>query len=832
MPTNIALALSKLFEKHRILFWYDRERNLCAEFETLDLPGITKIELANNEYGVKYRVLRQQPERKFLLYHDGPQPDDLANWLLDVQLAFGEFRTDQIGLWLSELELGPEYSVLLQAHQDFFKEVKWRSALKNKLATNDNADQIQQKMLAVYANTEPNLDDILFALLQELANGKAEKIILISQGSLAGFFWQSLKQAYGYQATEPLIRDFAVELFKTGYALGVQGQPSLSSEALVFLKRWKDSRRYETSFEQLSAEVASILDIENDLVKRDIRVLLDMDYFRLIDQKIVYDLIQAVAARTVATPDVLNWIRKRRQSHWYADFASIYEAIDRAAQFFQLLSEVTLTMDSLTDGIQRYRQTWFRLDQLYRKFVFFVREAGQASLLNKLADQVENQYTNNFLLAVNDRWQVVVDQAKRWDASPISLQRRFFERIIQPYLRKDIKVCVIISDALRYEIGEELQSLICQEDRYSAELDCLLAMLPSYTQLGMASFLPNQTLSIAEGDSGLVLVDGQATQGLANRAKILQQNLYGRAAAVKAEDIMDLKGDDVRSLVRENDILYIYHNQIDSVGDKLESEERVFTAVEDTLQDLVKLIKKLAGNNANNLIVTADHGFIYQNRALDESDFAGTDVSGDQILYRNRRFVLGRGLKHQPSVCTFTMAQLGLEGNLEVQIPKSINRLRLKGSGTRYVHGGASLQEVVIPVLKINKKRQSDLSQVEVAILRGANTLITASQLTVTFYQQQAVTDKIQPRNLRAGLYSASGELISDSHELVFDRPSDNTRDRETTVTFYLSHKAEDYNQQEVILRLDEKVPGTSQYKEYRSLRYTLRRSFTSDFDF
>jgi hypothetical protein len=48
---------------------------------------------------------------------------------------------------------------------------------------------------------------------------------------------------------------------------------------------------------------------------------------------------------------------------------------------------------------------------------------------------------------------------------------------------------------------------------------------------------------------------------------------------------------------------------------------------------------------------------------------------------------------------------------VEVQIPKSINRLRLKGSGSRFVHGGASLQEVVIPVLKINKKRQSDVGR-------------------------------------------------------------------------------------------------------------------------
>ena len=62
---------------------------------------------------------------------------------------------------------------------------------------------------------------------------------------------------------------------------------------------------------------------------------------------------------------------------------------------------------------------------------------------------------------------------------------------------------------------------------------------------------------------------------------------------------------------------------------------------------------------------------------------------------------------------------MGLDGDIEILIPKSINRLRLKGSGSRFVHGGASLQEVVIPVLRINKKRQSDIDAVEVEILRS-----------------------------------------------------------------------------------------------------------------
>jgi hypothetical protein len=119
-----------------------------------------------------------------------------------------------------------------------------------------------------------------------------------------------------------------------------------------------------------------------------------------------------------------------------------------------------------------------------------------------------------------------------------------------------------------------------------------------------------------------------------------------------------------------------------------------------------------------------------------------------------------------------------------------------------------------------------------VEILRSANSIISSGQLTVAFYQVEAVTEKVQPRRLRAGLYTTSGKLISDQHELTFGILSDNAREREVRVQFVLTREADAANNQEVILRLDERVADTAQYRDYRSARYVLRRSFTSDFDF
>lgn len=831
---KISQALSNLFDKQRIVFWYDTRLEFRADFETLELPDVEKIELANNEFGVKYRLLREQPEQKFLLYREGAEPPHLHNWLLDVQLASGNcFRTDQVALWLAELELGPDCYPLLEAHVAFFESAKRREALGKLLEPGDSQNLLQRKMLAVCAGNEPRLDVILENLLGDLAASKDVRIKLIESSGLNVYLWEQVKRAYGYSSEQPGLHDFVIELFKACFMLGIDPayKARLSAEALVFLKRWKDSRSHEQSFEALSEQCAAVLQIDDKLQTLDWRSLLELDYFELIDRKILSELVRAVVARTVTAQEVEQWVRQRRQSHWFERFKDVYLALEHAAQFIQVLDITQLQMESLTDGVQKYVSQWFRLDQRYRKFVYHLRESGQASLLGELAMQVENLYGNNYLSRLNDRWQQHVDAAQQWEAAPVVLQRNFFSRYVQPFVERKTKVCVLISDAFRYEVGEELQSLIRQEDRFEAELEPMLSMLPSYTQLGMAALLPNNSLQLADNDSGDAIVDGQSAQGSVNRGKILATRVPA-SQVVRAKDLLAMNQADSRALLRDNEVVYVYHNLIDKTGDTRDTEERVFSAAEETLSELIRLVKKLTNANASNVLITADHGFIYQNHPLQESDFLSGEPEGDEVLYRDRRFVLGRSLREGASFKTFNPVQLGLTGTLMVQIPKSINRLRLKGSGSRFVHGGATLQEVVIPVIRINKKRQSDVGRVEVEFIGGGGKTITTGQLAVVLYQTEAVTEKLQSRRLRAGLFTLDGELVSDQHELLFDFSSANPRERELPVRFILSRKADEANNQQVELLLEETVDGTSHFTRYKAARYTIRRSFSSEFDF
>ena len=832
---EIKQALTRIFGRHRIVFWYDRKRELRHEFDAVSLPDVEKIALGNNQFGVKYRILRQQPDQKFLLYHEGPPPPDLENWLLDVQLAHGQFRADQVSLWLSEIGLGLEFIDVVTPHTEFFQAARRREALKDILGKNDTPRQVRLKMLAVCARAEPRLDDILKNLLNELAAGRDDKLRLIERSSLADFLWEQLERSYSYTSESSGLRDFVITLFKSCYAMALDEPSQLNGDALVFLKQWRDSVRHQQAFRALSDDCADILGIKEDLQGRDYRTLLAVETFELVDRKILSDLVRDVTKRTIAGVETERLIRRRRQSHWYDDYRHEYTAVEEAAAFMDALEQVDLTLQSavgtVASVIEQYTRVWYQLDQRYRKFIYHIRQSGQTTLFDTLAQKVENLYTNSYLLKLNNQWQALVDDLDTWDGGSVLVQQDFFSRRIQPFLARDNKVFVVISDGMRYEIGEELLCLIRQEDRYDADLEPALTLLPSYTQLGMAALLPHERLEIAD-DGSTVLVDGESSAGTQNRKKILEQALPGRATALRAEDLLAMNRDESRALFREHDVVYVYHNRIDATGDKRDTEERVFDAAEDTLEELVRIVKKLANANVTNMLVTADHGFIYQNQVLDESDFAGQNPQGAEVKKRNRRFVLGRGLVETSSFKRFTSAQMGLDGDLEMLIPKSINRLRVRGAGSRFVHGGASLQEIVIPVLKINKKRESDVRQVDVDILRGASSVITSGQLSVTFYQAEPATEKVQPRRLRAGIYTQDGVLISDRHEMLFDLTSDNPREREIPVRFILTQKADEANEQDVFLRLEEKVKGTAHYRDYKRVRYILRRAFTSDFDF
>ena len=833
---SIEKILLQKFENSRIICWRDTKCELHDEFEALNLPEVEKIEVQNNEFSVMHRVLRGEPEKKFLIFSSGPVPKDSDNWLLNLELTYDIFQADQASLWLSELGLGYEFSNLTEAHPQFFASAKRRLALKKMLGEHDSENAIRMKMLAVTVGSERRLDWVLEKLLQELSEEENSKYTEIERYNLTGFLWKKTAEHYGYTSQNPSVKDFAFRLYHACFLMSLSADcPSeirLNDEALVFLKRFKDSRQNGNAFEKCSDMVADTLGnaITEVLAKCDLSAVSSLDVFKEVDRYILTALANGIISRTLPAVECSNIIRERRSTFWYQKLEHVYQALDYASMFLSVQSSTKIAVDSLANGFDCYTKQYFRLDQLYRKFIFHANAANQNDLLKNIYELVENFYSNNYLLPLNNLWQDKLSAYAQWPVPGINQQSHFFKDHIDNILDKDKKVFVIISDALRYEIAEELQRKITLEDRYTAELEAACSVLPSYTALGMAALLPHKNLELTCSNNAVaVSVDGLSTLGSAARAKVLASKVP-HSSVLTAEELNSLTRDDGRALFRDNDVVYIYHNTIDATGDDLASEGKTFEAVENAIAEIISMLKRLTGYNVTNIIVTADHGFIYQNRELPNDEFLSGEPAGADIAKVNRRFVIGKNLSPGDGLLKYNLETLELQGNCEVQIVKSINRLRVNGSGSRYVHGGATLQEIVVPVLKINKKREGDLSYVDVDIISGMQ-VITSGQMAVRFYQQQPVEGKLLPRKLEVALYSQDDKLISDKHELLFDLTGKEPRDREITCGLVLTRDAEKYNGQEIVLKLRELESGTTYYKDYLTRKYQLRRQLV-DLDF
>jgi hypothetical protein len=107
-----------------------------------------------------------------------------------------------------------------------------------------------------------------------------------------------------------------------------------------------------------------------------------------------------------------------------------------------------------------------------------------------------------------------------------------------------------------------------------------------------------------------------------------------------------------------------------------------------------------------------------------------------------------------------------------------------------------------------------------------------ADKSSGTLYQTHPVSEKQQQRDVLAGIYTSDGTLISDEHQLTFDYTSQNARERELPIKFLLAREADRFNNQDVFLKLRERIGKTSHYDDYSSHRFQLRRGISTDFDF
>ena len=836
MSSNIKKTLIKKFRDHRVIFWYNEQgqEEIQQAYDELALKGVEKIRVANNEFEIKYRILKQAPKQQFLIYRTGEKPANEDNWLLDLELAHELFFTDQEAMHLQELGLDYGFKDLIADHAAFFSAKDRRAKLKELIGKGDDYHELRYKLLAVVFNTENiSLLTYIYAHATQLGKGKDQLEKDLARFNLQDFYWQEIAQRYGYANEQPTIYDFLIDVFQQNFVLG--SDKKLTKESNLLLALWKDTMTYRASYDVIAQKIAADSDVEKQLQTATVEEIVQDDSFKDVDYKIIHELVQLIVAEEIPADKVSKYVKQRENKYWFGEFIHLYRSLEVSAALIALIRQYgTTTYDNFEKGVAHYANTLYEIDQLYRQFIWHYRQTNQNRILAALAEKVEKVYTNDWLLTYNDNWQQkVIDPLKIYPNDLKNSQQQFFERQVKPIISKGQRLFVIISDALRYECGVELTKKLQAEKSYSAKIDYQICSLPSYTQLCMASLLPHKELTFIEKPKQVqVNVDGMSSKGLSGRNKILATNSGVRATAISAQDFMKIKNTKTegRAFVKQYDLIYLYNNKIDATGDSLKSEDDVFYSVETEMDFLINLVKKIANSAGTNIIITSDHGFSFQESKLTDSDFTKSNHTG-KVWEDNRRFIIGQDLKGDAATKAFRGTQLNINSDVDVLIPKSINRLRASGATSRFIHGGATLQEIVTPMIRVTANKSNTTRLVDIDIIQSTNR-ITTNILPVSFIQSEVVTETVLPRTIEAAIYAEDGTLLSDRFKYHFDIDEGSERQREVKHRFQLSAKASGiYKNKAVQLVLKSPVEGTSKWKAYREYPYTLNISFKNDFD-
>ena len=874
--------LCALSERNALLFWEDEagafaadvtgagggerpaggddpagDAETLADGAPLELPGCEVLVAAGNALSIKRRVLVDAPDGRYLVYRAGGAPE--VDFLRDIKLMAAPVNLSHEAAWTEDLGLAPSLEPVVAAHAGFFGARERREALARLLGqaewTRDGADEpgLLLAMLCVCCRVQAEraVDarrQVAERLVEEHALGRAESWRAVQLSRLEGALWSALQEAFGYRSEPPSVDDFSIALVASACA-GVRGEePELTGDADIVLDEMANDRAHRAGYEALIDAVADAAVPPERLEAAPDEALVASRHLPAADDC----LLRRFAARVRAGEDVADAVadarRRRIGVHHFDAWEGAYRALEAAARVMAgaaRLERELADAGGAADLVQRYRSSWCAVDRAYRKFRLHLGSARrvESAVFGELEPKVEQAYAG-FCTDLAAAWQQRVLQAGCWpptrgakgagaagagagaDAG-VPCQAAFFNEQVQPYLGG--RVAVVVSDALRYEAGTECAGRWSALSHVAVEEDAMLCAVPSYTQLGMAALLPHDAdgLSLDPGTLA-ALVDGQPVSGTAGRGKVLAAAVPG-AVAMSAHDAQTPEGTEALGAAP---LAYLYHNHIDAVGDKAATESETPRAVEDALDQLDALLKLLRGCGFKTIYLTADHGFLYQE---DQTHLEYADVEGLKLVTdaeeaeRTRRFVAAPEVPPHDALMVFTASQLGLSGQFEVGVPRGTRRLRLQGAGARFVHGGLTLQETLVPLVRVRVRNDVRAARpVGASFLASGAKVIAGATVQAMVFQSEPVDAGHTAATVRARLLDKGGQAVSQTAPIELGSASAEATERIFPIT--LAVGADVPTGARLTLRLERRVRQTSRYETVDEAVYTVRRNFGMDF--
>ena len=458
------------------------------------------------------------------------------------------------------------------------------------------------------------------------------------------------------------------------------------------------------------------------------------------------------------------------------------------AKFYQkALSLGSLTLNTPDEYVMRYEEDYYVIDQLYRQAEELYFKIDPSCALFTTIQQIKSNLDQNYSKLCNRmnlEWIRCVKEAGGMKEVHLLRQNDFYEERIKPMQKK---VVVIVSDALRYEVAQELIGELAKS-RHIANIKPALAMLPTETKYCKPSLLPHRELKLfGQGDCQDMSVDDNILNSTEKRSAHLQRYRDG-GVCVPFETVAEYNTDKNREIFKHS-LVYIFHDMIDKTGHDGNAKQ-VTQSCREAISELATMIPKIhASYNVTEVYVTSDHGFLFN-----DIEFADKDKHKieEETMERSSRYYLTHSDKEVNGIAKFPLNEVSGMTNGDsvfVAVPQGTNRLAAPSGGYMFTHGGASMQEIIIPVITSRQERTDTKQPVGVMVL-DRKLSMQASRLRFKLLQTEAVSMEMKERIVRVAVYY-NDEPVTPIKDIVLDKTDPSLDNRKIQVDLTLNRNVD-----------------------------------------
>lgn len=442
---------------------------------------------------------------------------------------------------------------------------------------------------------------------------------------------------------------------------------------------------------------------------------------------------------------------------------SVARFLGTAAEVYLALGRIkTFKLNTPTDYVLAYAGEWQAVDRGYRLAVesyYDIATDDDRQIVEGVKAALDQDYafkTNDWNVA----WMASLQSSGGREAlGQFPLQENFARQIGD----STVKHVVIVSDGLRYEIVKEIEERV-NSGRHKAALSPAIGMVPSETKYCKPVLLPHEVVQFINVEDCDVQLDGKWANSTALRQAILDYHWPG-ALCVDTKKLSQMTQNEKRTLFK-NSLVYVYHDVVDDASHSNPGVE-VVRACRRAVEELAQLIASLHSTyNVNDVWLVSDHGFLMNDIVFQDKDKIPVSAE-ENAVEKTSRYYLTDSATEIPGVAKFPLRSVScLDSDLQVAVPLGTARFNAPG-GYVYAHGGATLQEIVIPVLRSRFLRPDAREKVGVSLLQNGKLQVVSSQIKFKLLQDDVATSTVQGRTVVCALFDGDRMVTAEKKQVL-----------------------------------------------------------------